>query len=555
MNKKVSIIEDEIDRWLSDNLDPSIPRYKYIYHCNLAYIDILIDYKMMFSQYERHYLFSLNYNTHIAYKKLKEEETFDYKFDRVLYPIAFNMVWLGMYYSILCDIFPLLHSEDAEMIVKGKNIFFNIKDIPKKHYKFISDFTMRKLLSYTLQMANGIYKKRNYDDEDIAMKLADLYMHFFSENMKPDDYEPYTGMDWGGISFFLIVAAMRRFNKLYESNFDIVTLDSQKMMILMTPKGLSKMRDFVPSKNDKLYETALDDHIYKPIGKGLFPKANIADAPLIKTKDGYVFANALVILFNDSLETQFLNFIRRCDNARYLRIKDKIKEREIPLIQEMVKYNFANSYSVANFNVKIPNRNKEQRECDLLLVDDNGIAVYLEIKHFYNPQSSCETKVLDRELRKALKKMPEQLEAISTSWEHLKKQNKIPCDLKELYGVIVSHYYTGFNVDIKPETPIVSSSNLYESIAESSCLKEVYLGCREYDELYPKIDFIQEEIPVTYAGYNFHVNQEALNPICEIIVKKSFSKQIHENLTSSSPMTFRNVKDLAHAYIDEMKKT
>lgn len=552
MDEQINIIEDEIDRWIYEKLDSNIPRNKYIYHCNLAYIDIMVDQKMLFTPYEHHYLFSLNCNIHIAYKKLKEEEEFNYKFDYDLYPIAFQMILMGMNYSMLCDIFPLLHSGKAVMDMKGKDIYFKIDNLPKKHYKFIGDFSMRKCLSYTLQMANGGLKKKHTEDEDIAMKLADLYMHFWSENMQYDDYEPYTRMDWGGISFFFIVAAMRRFNKLYEKDFDIVSLDSQKMMILMSPNGTSEMRGFVPSENDELYQQALEDHIYKPQGKGIYPKANIADAPLIRTKDGYIFTNSLVILFNDSAETQFLNYLRRCDNKRYLRIKDKIKEREIPLIQEMVKYKFPSTVSITNFNVKIPMQKKKQRECDILLVDETGVAIYLEIKHFYNPQSYCEEKILDKELEKALEKLPEQLNAISADWKKLKKQYSLQYDMNKIYGIIVSHHYTGVDVEIRPDTPIVSSSNLFESISEAKSFKQIYTGCREIDELYPKIDFIQRDFTVNFAGYRFHLFEECLNPMCEIIVRESYKKQIKRNLASSVPTSYSNLKDLAHAYIDKL---
>lgn len=553
MEDQVNKIENDIDRWLYDNLDENIPRNKYIYHCNLAYTDIMVDQQMLFTPFERHYLFSLNYNTYIAYKKLKEEDKFDYKFDYDLYPIAFQMVLLGMQYSMLCDVFPLLHSGKATMNKKGDEIFFNIENLPKKNYKFISDFSMRKCLSYTLQMANGKFQKNNTDDEDIAMKLADLYMHFWSENLQYDDYEPYTRMDWGGISFFFIVAAMRRFNKLYKKDFDIVTVDSQKMMILLSPEGVARMQTFVPTKDSELYRQALEDHIYKPKGEALYPKSNIMDAPLIRTKDGFIFANSLVILFNDSSETQFLNYLRRCDKERYLRIKDKIKEREIPLIREMIKYKFPKTKSVANFYVKIPTQKHGKRECDLLLVDETGIAVYIEIKHFYNPQSYCEEKVLDRELMKALKKMPEQLNAITEDWSKLKEQYDLQCDLKKIYGVIVSHRYLGVDVEIRPDTPIVSTSNLFESIAEAQNLEEIYKGCREIDELYPKIDFIKRELPVNYAGYIFHLYGEALNPMCEIIVRESYKKQVIKNLSSSAPTSYSNINDLAHAYIDLMK--
>lgn len=552
MDEQIGVIENIIDKWMFDKLNPDIPRYKYIYHCNLAYIDIIVDEKLLFTPYERQFLFSLNYNIHIAYKKLKEEDKFDYKFDKDLYKIAFEMILMGMKYSMLCDIFPMLHSGKAIMNKKGKDISFEVGNLPKKHYKFINDFSMRKCLSYTLQIANKLLQEKHLDDEDIAMKLADQYMHFWSENMQYDDYEPYTRMDWGGINFFFIVAAMRRFNNLYKKDFDIISLDSQKMMIISSPEGSLKIRGFVPTDNDELYKQALEDHIYKPQGKNLYPKASIADAPLIRTKDGYIFVNSLVVLSNDSSETQFLNYLRRCDNKRYLRIKDKIKEREIPLIEEMVKYKFPKIKTATNFYVKIPTEKKKKRECDLLLVDENGVAIYIEMKHFYNPISYCEEKVLDKELVKALEKLPKQLNAISEDWPKLKEQYDLGCDLKEIHGVIVSHRYTGVDVNIIPETPIVSSSVLFESIVEANSLKEIYLGCREIDELYPKIDFVKKEIQVDFAGYTFHLLEECLNPVCEILVKKSYEKQVKKNLESCVPQSYNSIKDLAHAYIDLM---
>lgn len=65
MHDQVSLVEDQIDNWLYERLDVSLPRNKYIYHCNLAYIDLVIDQKILFSPFEKHYLFSLDYNIHI----------------------------------------------------------------------------------------------------------------------------------------------------------------------------------------------------------------------------------------------------------------------------------------------------------------------------------------------------------------------------------------------------------------------------------------------------------------------------------------------------------
>lgn len=550
MDEQVSLVENHIDNWLYERIDVSLPRNKYIYHCNLAYIDLVIDQKIFFSPFEKHYLFSLDYNTHIAHKKLTEEDKFDCSFDQKLYAYAFDMIICGFQYSMLCDIFPLLHSEKADMIIEGQDISFQIKNLPKKNYKYISDYSMRKALSYTLQMASG--KLQDCDEESAAMKLADIYMHFWNENMVYDDYEPYTRSDYGGVSFFFILAAMRRFVKLYRKDFDIVSLDSQKMMIILSPYGVSELRGYVPGKDDTLYNLALEDHIYKPIGKGTFPKLSVADAPLNRTSDGYLFANPLVMLFNDSCETQFLNYLRKCDNTRYLRIKDKIKERVIPLISEMVKYKFPTVTPIPNFYVKIPLQKKNRRECDLLLVDESGIAIYIEVKHFYYPQSFCETKKVDSELSKALGKMPDQLQAIAENWDAIKKTYYVTCNLKELHGIIVSHHYTGVDVEIDCNTPIVSATTLYESIAEAKCFEDIYKGCKEIDEIYPSIRFLKKDLAIDFAGYIFHLQVECLDPIFEGQFIRSFRKQIFKSVSSTRPNSYENVQDLARAYIDAL---
>lgn len=551
MDNKINEIESKIDNWLYEKLDKSIPRDEFIYHCNLVYIDLSIDQKILFSPFEKHFLFSLNYNTHIAHRKLKETENFDMNFNNELYAQAFNMMQLGMEYSMLCDVFPLLHSKRASMEINGNDIKFDFKNIPRKHYKFITDNSIRKALSYTLQIACGNFQD-DYD-ESIAMKLANLYMNFWNENMLYNDYEPYTRMDWGGINFFYIVASMRRFNKLYQENFDIIKVDSQKMMVVFSPDGVKKMRGYVPNEDDELYMMAFEDHIYKPIGESFFPKANISDAPLNRTNDGYIYVNPLVVLFNDSPETQFLNYLRRSDNKRYLRIKDKIKERNIPLIIEMIKYKFPNVTSVSNFYVKMPLNKKDRRECDLLLIDTNGIAIYIEIKHFYYPQSYCETKKVDSELTKALKKMPKQLDAIKCDWKTISETHKVTSDLKDLHGIVVSHRYMGFDVEINSDFPIVSSTALFENIAEATSLKEIYLSCKKIDEIYPAIGFVKRDFPIQFAGFTFHLEAEVLDPIFETNFNKSSCKQIHKYVISNDSKSYKNITDLAHAYIDSLK--
>lgn len=550
----INEIEENIDKYMFHMLDESLPRNQYIYHCNLAYIDLIIDTKILFTVYEKDYLFSLNYNTFLAHKKLKEEEEFNYTFDHKVYKYAFRMLLLGFQYSLLCNIFPLLHAGKAKIwIDKNRIISFDIKNIPRKHYKFIGDYSIKKTLSYLLQIATGKLQSQGEDDEDIAMKLMKLYFNFWSENMMYSDFEPYTRLDWGGVNTFFILASMRRFIKLYKQDFDIVKIDSQKMMVLLPPNGVNRLREYVITEDDDLYKKVISDHIYKPLGNQLYPKSCISDAPINLTRDGFMFVNPLIMLFSDSCETRFLNYLRKHDNPRYLRIKDKIKERVIPLIEEMIKYKFPAAKVISNFEVKIPNSKKNKRECDLLIVDENGYAIYLEIKHFYYPQSFREIRNVDAELKKALDKIPEQLSAIKGNWDKMKAVYGVETDLQEIEGVIVSHRYIGYDFEIVPSIPIVSSSALYESIADAKEISDIYDGCKEIDNIYPTVKFIERDFMFPFAGYNFNIGLECLDPTFEKLFILSQRKQVSKNLNFNAPDSYNSIADLAKAYLGRME--
>lgn len=549
MEKNFIEIEKIVDNWIYDMLDSEVPRNKYIYHCNLAYIDLVINTKNLFSPIGKDFLFSLNYNTFIAHKKLKEESIFDYKFDNTIYGLAYRMIIYGVQYSMLCNIFPMLHSKKAFIKISNNKILFEIGEIPKKNYKYFNDYFIQLALKYNLQILNE--KLQSEYDENSVIKLANAYVSFFSENMDYYDFEPYTRACYGGISFYFIVAAMRRYCKLYKKN---VNIDSQEMMILLSPSGKNKMRELVLGKDDPFYEKAFEDHIYKPIGENTFPKLSISDAILNRTSDGYIFANPLVILSNTSYQTQFLNYLRRCDNSRYLKIKDKIKEKVIPFIIEMIKHKFQFVKCISNFQVKIPKTTKK-RECDLILIDKEGVAIYLEIKHFYNPQSFAETKKVDEELRKALSKIPEQLEAIKNDWESIKQIYSISYNLKELHGVIVSHFYTGFDVPISESFPIINFSNLYENIAESKDLKELYLNCKEIDIIFKDIDLIKKKTNFNFAGYKFVIDIEFPEKNSEKLFKNNIKRQM-ENFVFSprSRKKYENISDLAKECLEEINE-
>lgn len=184
-----------------------------------------------------------------------------------------------------------------------------------------------------------------------------------------------------------------------------------------------------------------------------------------KTNNGCSFTNPLVILFNNSLDTKFLNYLRRHDNSRFLIIKDKIKERCIPQVQFLLKRKIINIKDITNFQFKIPGKGNKKRELDYFVIDSNNIGLYIEFKHFYIPESTGEVKVLDTEFNKAMKKMPNQLDAIQKSWYTLSQEYKLPTDIKELHGMIVSYMYTGWDVPFNDNYPLVTlkSYNVYSN--------------------------------------------------------------------------------------------
>ena len=82
MEKMFQEVEKIIDQWLPQKLNREIPRYKYIYHCQCAFVDMMIDKKLLFNSagsIETQCLFALNYNIHLAYRYLKEDNAFEYR--------------------------------------------------------------------------------------------------------------------------------------------------------------------------------------------------------------------------------------------------------------------------------------------------------------------------------------------------------------------------------------------------------------------------------------------------------------------------------------------
>ncbi|GKS10884.1 hypothetical protein YDYSY3_18840 [Paenibacillus chitinolyticus] len=554
--EKTKMIEDKVDDFLFELLDPSIPRYKFIYHMNLVYIDLVVDQKLWFSTAERHFLYSLSYNIFLAYKKLSEEKVFNYIFDNELYLYCMNFLIKGMQYSMLCDEFPTTHSGNKSIYMHdiSKTIsFIESRKMPRKNHEFINRYNSKKALSYTLQMAAG--KLQDVDEEEAAHKLTRVYHDFWNENMSYDDFEPYSRLDWGGVTSFFVLASMRRFIKLYREDFNISKIGSHKMMIVISPQGRKKIIEFTVTEDKEILDKVLDDYTYRPIGDGLSPKSHLSNAPVIQTRDGYLLINPLVMLFNDSSETRFLNFLRKYDRGRHQRIKDKLKERAIPIIEQLIKLKFPDVVVKSNFKLPIPGRKNQKRELDILVIDEKtGFVLYIEVKHFFNPMSVAEMKSLDKQLQEALEKTSDQINAIQSNWGLVKERFAVRTEIEEIQSIVLSHQYLGNNVEINNKVPIVNPQNLYESLAQSITVEEFYEANREIDDIYNSIKMISDGVIFEYAGYNFALKMEVLDPAFEMLYTSAYRKNISRTIDFNQENSFTTIEEAVRELFNRIHK-
>lgn len=547
-------LEKEVDNVMPNIFKKcNIPRYKYIYQCNCAYVDLLVETGTLLcpsASTEQRFLFSLNYNIHLAYRYLKEEETFSYEQDDVVYSFAYKMLFEGYKYAALCEEFPELYSNRRKLEKKnGKFYFDGEKSVREKGRQF-DYYMLRKPLNYLLQNWCGISYKMQEDMR--AFFMLEMFNSYWGENIGIQDYEPYTAIEGGGLRSFIYMTALKRFCRLYDADFVVRSLRWTELLILFSPEGTKGLRSMIPTTNDEYYSQAFEDCIYKPIGKGDFPKANLADAPLIRTKDGYVFANPWVILFNNSLDTQFLNYLRRHDNKRFLVVKDKIKERSIPSVREKIEQ-LQGIKCETNFLVDIPG-GKGQRELDLLAVDLDGNAVYFEFKHFYIPESCAERKVLDEEFRKALKKMPNQLEAIQNAWKSKKEKNKDINQINKIQGVIVSYLYTGTNVEVSKSIPIINISTVLAAIRKNKTLDGIYKYCMEMDNASRIIPFVTRKEQIEWAQEVFEVELMLLEPKFEASMNQEVATQIGKRLIKDGVVNKIQYDSIEYSYMMDYVK-
>jgi hypothetical protein len=196
--------------------------------------------------------------------------------------------------------------------------------------------------------------------------------------------------------------------------------------------------------------------------------------------------------------------------------------------------------SILNFNVRKPNSDKK-REVDILFIDEEEeIGLYVEVKYFYNPISYNECKRLDEEFKSAFEKLPKQINAIESDWSNIKRNHDIKCNIKHIYGIILSYEYTGLDVEIHPEYALVNANTFYESLGFAKNLKTLYMECKDTDDVYKKAKIIRRPFKFNFGEYTFETEIECFDPEFEILLKKSQYKQAQSMIEFSEKIDLSN---------------
>ncbi len=537
-------LEKLVDNWIPNLLNKGIPRYSFIFHCNCAYVDAAIETGCFFSSsehLERYLVFALNYLTHLAYKYLQEEEVFLYEVNDALYEYTYKLLFEAYKYAELCDIFPKVHKRKASFSKENDLIVINEDKLSRESMQHYEYYLLRKPLHYILQYGCG--RTVRVDPIERQNAIFELFDCYWGENVLDVDFEPYSDKEGKGVRDFLMNAAVKRYILLYDTDFKVRKLRWTQLLICFSNKATSLIKTMIPTDNDEFYKQAIEDCIYKPLGKGDYPKANLADAPIIKTKDGCMFVNPYLLLFNNSIDTQFLNYLRRHDNKRFLKIKDKIKERCIPEVELWLDEKIKGLYKISNFELKIPGT-KRKRELDLLICDSMGNALYIEFKHFFLPESYSEKSNLDNELIEAQKKMKDQLYAIKESNEKVMQLLKSDCKINKINGVIVSYLYTGTDVEISDEYPIVSLLTVKEAINCATDINEIYDFCQKSEKKYTCVPLIEKSSILEYAKIKFKITKKVFDPVFESKANECIFSHVVKSMDAGDALRRVGYKEL-----------
>ncbi len=172
--------------------------------------------------------------------------------------------------------------------------------------------------------------------------------------------------------------------------------------------------------------------------------------------------------------------------------------------------------------VKVPKQKGQTREVDMIFFDENeGVALYIEVKYFYNPLTINEKLSVDKELQKAQTKISKQVNAIESDWENVSKKNGFKGELKRIYGMIVSYEYLGLNVSVDPTYPLINNTLLNEGIGIAKSLEELYFECKDVEDAYKNIKIIESPLTFRMGEYTFTYKAKCFNPEFEMLLKQS----------------------------------
>lgn len=145
--------------------------------------------------------------------------------------------------------------------------------------------------------------------------------------------------------------------------------------------------------------------------------------------------------------------------------------------------------------------------------------------------------------------MPDQINAILKDWDNIKQLYNIKTGINELKGVILSQIYIGYDVRNDKDTLLIDTTTLYECIAKSRSLREMYQECKAIDDAYENVKLITKEFTFKLGKYILNANLECLNPIFEKNFNNIIGKNIYEQIKIGEDKKYRNLKEVAMEYI------
>ena len=136
---------------------------------------------------------------------------------------------------------------------------------------------------------------------------------------------------------------------------------------------------------------------------------------------------------------------------------------------------------------------------------------------------------MDRELEEAQRKMKDQLYAIKENSEEVKYLLKSGCKINKIDGIIVSYLYTGTDVAISDEYPIISLLTVKEAIRNATSINEIYGLCQKSEQKYACVPLVKKTVIREYAKMKFQITKKVFDPVFE----KKANERIFDHVAKS----------------------